>query len=160
MDAPVLPGLAGLASRYDAAILDVWGVLHDGVKPTPGALDCLAQMRAQGWRLVLLSNAPRTAESTKVQIAKFGIPPASYDGVVTSGELSRTALARRSDPWHKALGRRFYHLGPPRDFGLLDGLDYTRAYELAESDFILNTGLLDDETETAATYAPFLADAL
>ncbi len=155
----VLTGLASLAGRYDAALLDVWGVLHDGVKPTLGALDCLARLRAAGWRLVLLSNAPRSASSTRTQIAGFGIPPASYDDVVTSGELTRAALAQRVDPWHAALGRRFYHLGPARDWGLLDGLDYQRVQEVAGSDFILNTGLFDDDTETAETYAPFLQTA-
>ncbi len=144
------------AGRYRAAILDLWGVVHDGEKPTPHALDALVQMRASGVRTMLLSNAPRTVESVKKQIAGFGIPPGSYDDVVSSGGLTREALAARADPWHAKLGHRFYHLGPERDWGLLDGLDYELAPTPERAHFILNTGLFDDETETAADYTELL----
>jgi HAD superfamily hydrolase (TIGR01459 family) len=152
----ILTGLSELAGKYDAVILDLWGVIHDGEKPTPGALRCMAEMRAIGWPLVLLSNAPRSLASVRKQVAGFGIPPDSYDEVVTSGDLARTALARRDDPWHARLGRRFYHLGPERDWGLLDGLDYEVVQTPERAHFILNTGLFDDETETAADYAGLL----
>jgi HAD superfamily hydrolase (TIGR01459 family) len=151
-----LAGLGAVARKYDAAILDLWGVLHDGEKPTPGALHCLAQMRAAGWRLVVLSNAPRSLDSVRKQVAGYGIPPESYDAVVTSGDLARTALEHRSDPWHAKLGRRFYHLGPERDWGLLAGLDYEQVQTPDRAHFVLCTGLFDDETETAADYAGLL----
>ena len=155
----ILAGLAELAGRYDAAILDSWGVLHDGVQPVPGALECLLQMRKAGWRMVVASNAPRTGESVRRQVEGFGVPAAAYDGIVTSGDLTRAALGERDDAWHASLGRRFYHLGPERDHGLLDGLDFEQVAGPADCDFILNTGLFDDETETEADYAAFLADA-
>lgn len=148
------------AGRYRAAILDLWGVLHDGEKPAPHAVEALNRMRAEGMRTVLLSNAPRTVESVKKQIAGFGILPGTYDEVVTSGGLTRDALAARRDPWHAKLGRRFYHLGPARDWGLLDGLDYELVPTPERAHFILNTGLFDDETETAADYASLLQLAL
>lgn len=148
------------AGRYRVAILDLWGVVHDGEKPTPHALDALARMRAEGVRTVLLSNAPRSVDSVKKQIAGFGIAPGSYDDVVTSGGLAREALAARADPWWAGLGRRFYHLGPERDWGLLDGLDFELAPTPERAHFILNTGLFDDETETAADYADLLQLAL
>lgn len=159
MTLQTIAGLAELSGRYDAAILDSWGVLHNGVEVYPGVLDCLAHIRKAGWRTVVLSNAPRTGDSVAAQVEGFGIPPSSYDGIVTSGDLARAALAARADPFHAALGRRFFHLGPERDYGLLDGLDYARVSELAECDFVLNTGLYYDETETEADYAALLADA-
>ncbi len=152
----VLHGISEIASNYDAVILDLWGVIHDGEKPTPGALRCMAAMRAHGWPLVLLSNAPRSLDSVRKQVAGFGIAPDSYDEVVTSGDLARTALEHRSDPWHQKLGRRFYHLGPERDWGLLAGLDYEQVQTPDRAHFILNTGLFDDEVETAADYAGLL----
>ena len=148
-----------MADRYDGAILDLWGVLHDGERPIPGAIDCLERLRAAGWRLVLLSNAPRRAAPVAEQVAGFGIPENVYDGLVTSGDLTRDALADPDD-WHGALGPQFFHLGPERDWGLLDGLPYERVENSKDSDFILNTGLFDDETETEADYQTFLADAL
>ena len=32
---PILPGLAGLADRYDAFLVDLWGVVHDGERVNP-----------------------------------------------------------------------------------------------------------------------------
>ena len=158
-EVPVLRGLAPLRGRYDAAILDSWGVLHDGLRVLPGALDCLARMRAAGWRTVVLSNAPRRGGAVAAQMAGFGVPADSCDAVVTSGDLARAALRARADPWHARLGRRYFHLGPARDHGLLDGLDYERAAAVGDSDFLLNTGLFDDETETEDDYADLLAAA-
>jgi ribonucleotide monophosphatase NagD (HAD superfamily) len=57
MTVPLLPGIAPLAERYDGFILDLWGVLHDGRHPMPGALDALAHLREAGKRIVILSNA-------------------------------------------------------------------------------------------------------
>lgn len=156
MTVKLLAGMASLRNRYDAAILDLWGVLHDGVKATPGALHALDSMQAAGWRRVLLSNAPRSIDSVKAQVAGYGIPHDRYDAVVTSGYLTRTALAERADAFHAALGKRFYHLGPDRDHGLLAGLDYEQVQTPERAHFILNTGLFDDETETAADYAGLL----
>ncbi|MDA1132619.1 MAG: TIGR01459 family HAD-type hydrolase [Proteobacteria bacterium] len=156
----ILNGLAEVADRYDAAILDSWGVLHNGVEPYAGVLECLARMRAAGWRTVVLSNAPRQGEAVARQVAGFGVPADAYDAIVTSGDLARAALRDRSDAAHRDLGRRLFHLGPERDWGLLDGLAYERADDISACDFVLNTGLYNDETETAADYAELLSEAL
>ena len=60
---PNLAGVSALAGDYDGFVLDLWGVIHDGVEPYPGALDCLARLRAAGKATVLLSNAPRRANA-------------------------------------------------------------------------------------------------
>lgn len=156
----MLKGLAELADAYDAAILDSWGVLHNGVEPYAGVLACLERIRAAGWRTVVLSNAPRRGEAVAKQVAGFGVPADAYDAIVTSGDLARAALRDRSDAAHRDLGRRFFHLGPERDWGLLDGLAYERADDISACDFLLNTGLYDDDTETAADYAELLSEAL
>ena len=56
---PLLPGLAALAEAYDGFILDLWGVIHDGQRVFPHAIDTLRALRDAGKRAVLLSNAPR-----------------------------------------------------------------------------------------------------
>ena len=81
-----LRGLAPFAPAYDGYILDLWGVIHDGVRPYPGAVDCLRALRAAGKRAVFLSNAPRRAEPVREQLRGMGIEDALYDGVMTSGE--------------------------------------------------------------------------
>ena len=68
-----LPGVAVLASHYDGFILDLWGVIHDGVAPLPGALDCLRELIAARKRVTLLSNAPRRADDVVRRITQIGV---------------------------------------------------------------------------------------
>jgi HAD superfamily hydrolase (TIGR01459 family) len=135
-----LDGFAPLAARYDGFIIDLWGVIHDGVTPLPGAVDTLEHLREAGKRVVLLSNAPRRAAAAQSAMRVMGIPDLLYDGLLTSGEAAHLALRDRDDPWYAALGRRVFHLGPERDRNVMEGLDLTRVEHPAEADFVLNTG--------------------
>jgi HAD superfamily hydrolase (TIGR01459 family) len=149
-----------LASCYDAFILDIWGVLHDGVTPYPGAVHCLTSLRQAGKSIVLLSNAPRRAQAAAAAMWQIGIPDGLYDEIVTSGEATHGMLRDRSDPFFAALGRRVFHLGPERDRNLLDGLELSLVAAPGQADFILNTGPDDirDPTDTVP-YEPDLAAA-
>jgi HAD superfamily hydrolase (TIGR01459 family) len=151
--------MRAVAGRYRAAILDLWGVMHNGVAAFPAAVDCLARFRSAGIRTLFLSNAPRRSREVVRQLERLGIPASAYDAVLTSGDLVRAALEERADPFHAGLTRRYYRLGPERDWGLLEGLDY-EPVALEHASFILNTGLLDDERETVADYENLMADAL
>lgn len=132
--------LAGLADAYDGFIVDLWGVVHDGVHVYPGVTDSLGRLRAAGKRVVFLSNAPRRAAAVAASLAAMGIAPGLYDGVVTSGEVVRQALIARTDPDFAALGKRLVHLGPIRDRNLFDDLDLVEVVRPAEAEFLLNTG--------------------
>ena len=61
-----------LAERYDGFILDLWGVIHDGVTPYPGAVECLEHIKALGKPAVLLSNAPRRASFAQRALRHMG----------------------------------------------------------------------------------------
>lgn len=133
-------GMADLAERYDALILDLWGVLHDGVQAFPEAVAALEHLKARGTRLVILSNAPRPAAQVAAKMTDLGIPPALYDGLMSSGEAAQRHLRTRPDAWHQGLGRRLYHLGPPHDAVMCEGIDAEPVRDLADADFVLNTG--------------------
>ena len=152
-------GMAALAARYGGFVVDLWGVVHDGVAAYPGAVDCLARLRAGGARIVLLSNAPRRRAAVQETLRRLGIPDHAYDGLLTSGEATRLALIDRTDPWFAALGPRVWHLGPAKDAGLFEGLPQTRVAGPALADFVLNTGPDDAAGETDVTpYLPSLRD--
>jgi HAD superfamily hydrolase (TIGR01459 family) len=153
---PIQPGLSGLVDRYDGYIIDLWGVLHDGAKAYPGAVDCLRRLRERGKRIVILSNAPRRAEAVARRTAEIGITPDLYDHLLSSGEEAWQSLQARQDPWYAELGRRLCHLGPARDRGMLDGLDVDEVPDAAAADFILATGL-DGPEDSVAAYEPALA---
>ena len=87
-----LMGFAPLAEAFDGFILDLWGVIHDGVRPYPGAVDCLTRLRAARKPAVLLSNVPRRAASVQAKMREMGIADGLYTAILTSGEAVHRAL--------------------------------------------------------------------
>ncbi len=135
-----LSGFAALAERYDGFVLDLWGVIHDGVNAFPHAVETLGHLRAAGKRTLLLSNVPRPNDAVRTMMRRMGIEDALYTDILTSGEAVRRALITPPDLWWAQLGQRVYHLGPERDRPVLEGLPLTIADSPAEADFVLNTG--------------------
>ena len=153
-----LGGMRHLAADYDGFVVDLWGVVHNGVALLAGVDDCLARLRAAGKRVVFLSNAPRRAGIVGEALRRMGVADEWHRGVVTSGEVTRTLLMERTDPFVRTLGHRVFHLGPGKDAGLLADTVFETA-PLDRADFILNTGPDDDGTEAEATWRPLLAEA-
>lgn len=145
-----LAGLREVVDGYDGFILDLWGVLHDGVRPYPGAIDTLSRLRDARKRVVLLSNAPRRAARAIDGLRAMGFDDSLYDGVLTSGEATYRLLAE-APPF--GAGRRLFHLGPERDRNVFEGLDYTEA-PIGTADFLLNTG--PDDLSGAHDIEPYL----
>ncbi len=135
-----LSGFAPLAERYSGFVLDLWGVIHDGVNAFPHAVETLTQLRAAGKRTLLLSNVPRPNAAAQAMMRRMGIDDSLYTGILTSGEAVRRALRNPPDLWWAQLGTRVFHLGPERDRPVLDGLPLTVTNDPADADFVLNTG--------------------
>lgn len=147
MNPRLLNGLADIAANYDALVCDVWGVLHNGSVANPQAVYALKAFRDGGGRVVLLSNAPRPKRDLLVQFERYGIPPESYDEIITSGIATRLDLEARS----KDKTLRMFHLGPERDRGIFEGLNLEEA-DIDTADIVLNSGLFDDDVETPDDY--------
>ncbi len=161
-----MTGFAPLASHYDGFIVDLWGVVHDGVRPLPGVLDCLRHLQAAAKPVVFLSNAPRRAAAIAQGLAAMGIAPALYTGIMSSGEAVHQALRDRADPAIAdpaiaALGQRLFHLGPARDRDVFETLPLIEVGTPEDADFLLNTGPDDHLGPDDPTfYAPTLNAAL
>jgi len=155
----LVDGMRALAPEYDGFILDLWGVVHDGIAPFPGVLDCMERLIGSGKRLVLLSNAPRRSDDVVRRIARIGVPEQLYHGVMSSGEEAWLSLKHRDEPFYAALGRCCLHIGSERDLEMREGLDLSFVATPAEADFILNTGPAEWE-DTIEDYAPVLHAAL
>ena len=152
--------LGQIAGDYDAFIIDLWGVVHDGVTPYAGAMACLQNL--VGRKTLLLSNAPRRSASAQILLRRLGVTDNLYASILTSGEAAWLALRDRTDPWFSRLGRRVYHLGPQRDRNVLEGLSLEVVGTPAEADFVLNTGPDDDSKDPRelATFMPELEACL
>lgn len=148
---PYLPSVSALADRYDAFILDLWGVIHDGITPYPGVVESLTRLAETGKTYVMLTNAPRRATAIRESMMEMGIPEALCGNILSSGEATWRAMRGRKE----AGGRRCLHIGPARDENLFDGLDLERVPSADDADFILNTGPWADG-ETVADYEDVL----
>jgi HAD superfamily hydrolase (TIGR01459 family) len=141
-----------LAENYDVVLSDVWGVVHNGITAWPDACAALARFRERHGTVVLISNAPRPGERLKAQLDDFKVPRASYDAVVSSGDVTCREIAARP-------GKRVFHLGPQRDLGLFAEYD-APLVDVEAADYVVCSGLFDDEVETPEDYRPLLSRML
>lgn len=146
---PILDSIALLSRRYGAWLMDIWGVLHNGLSPFPAAVEACQLYRQSGGVVILISNSPRPRDGVIQQLRQIGVPDDAYDGVATSGDVTRTLVSAYA-------GRGMYHLGPERDLGIFTGLPVTFASP-DDAAVVVCSGLVDDETEIPEDYAGLLA---
>ena len=146
--------IADIAAHYDAFLIDLWGVMHDGTKLYSGAKEAIAYLHARGKKIIFLSNAPRKADKAEVTLLKFGIPREAFVEVVTSGQVAYDQLLANNK-----YGAHYYYLGPDKDSDILmrngvpvltehdrdenlleDAPSLQRVNTPEEADFIVNTG--------------------
>ena len=87
-----------LDPKYRLILCDIWGVIHDGVTVDPRATKRLLEWKAEGRTIILITNAPRTADAVEAQLDGLGLPRAAWDGVATSGEAGIAALSKLPRP--------------------------------------------------------------
>jgi HAD superfamily hydrolase (TIGR01459 family) len=158
MSLRLLTGIREIAADYDGLVLDLWGVLHDGATPLPGAVEALAQLKRAGKRIAILSNAPRRSALVEKRMNEIGIARGLYDHVHSSGEEAWRHMMTRDEPFYAALGRLCYHIGPARDDNMLAGIGLKRVGAIETAEFILNTGPSDWD-ETVEQYETLLQTA-
>jgi len=135
-----IDNLSEVADRFDAIVLDQWGVLHDGTRPYAGAIAALERLQARGTRLAVLSNSGKRAAPNMARIAAMGFDPALFEIVMTSGEALWRDIAdgklpaRRMCPIERAPGDAAQWA---------DGLPVTLNGDPAQADAILLMGLPD-----------------
>ncbi len=149
---PLIPHFSALASDYDVLLCDVWGVVHNGVEAFPHSCDALMRMRARGATVVLVTNSPRPSDQVGRQLERLHVPRETYDAIVSSGDVTRSVMDERR-------GETLYHLGPERDRSLFGGRT-VRFAPLESADYVVCTGLEDDEVETPDDYRDRLESML
>ncbi len=143
--------LRDLVAGVDVVLSDIWGVVHNGLVAFPEACGALQAFRQQGGTVILITNAPRPADSVQRQLRKLSVADDIYDAIVSSGDLTRHFVADHP-------GRKMFWIGPERDSSIHRGLNPVLA-PLEEADYIVCTGLFDDETESAEDYRGMMLQA-
>src|SRR5438132_447517 len=143
--------LRDLVDGKEVVLSDIWGVVHNGLEAFPEACEALHTYRKNGGTVILITNAPRPADSVQRQLRKLGVADDVYDAIVSSGDLTRLFVADHP-------GKKMFWLGPERDSSIHRGLDPLIA-PLEQADYIVCTGLFDDETESAEDYRAMMLQA-
>ncbi len=138
-----IKGLREVIKNYEAFLIDLWGVVHNGVKLFPNILRLLQKIEDHKKEVIFITNAPRRTNVIKHQLKLFGIKYSSYIDVISSGEISYDKMKTLIKDSNKKLF--CYHIGPPRDNNLIDNLDLLITKEVSKTDFILNTGPWGDD---------------
>ncbi|MCX8507501.1 MAG: TIGR01459 family HAD-type hydrolase, partial [Rhodobacteraceae bacterium] len=153
----ILKALSDISADYDALFCDLWGCVHDGIRPYPAAVTALQSFRAKGGKVVLVTNSPRPRASVEDQLARIGVPRDAWDTIASSGDSARTAM------FEGAVGQKVYFIGDgDTDEGfftplkILDQpLEITRV-PLSEAEGIVCTGPFDPLADPAVYRGDFL----
>jgi HAD superfamily hydrolase (TIGR01459 family) len=143
--------LRDLVADREVVLSDIWGVVHNGLEAFPEACEALHHFRKQGGTVILITNAPRPADSVQRSLRKLHVADDIYDAIVSSGDLTRHFVADRP-------GQKVFWLGPERHNSIYRGLDPVLS-PLEQADYIVCTGPFDDETESAEDYRAMMLQA-
>ena len=146
-----ISGLSSIVDRYDAFLLDQFGVMHDGKTALPGALECFTELAKRNKKLIVLSNTSRRRDHALSKLPKIGFDSELLSGFVCSGELAWQHMSEH------CRGQRCLWISWSEDFmawqaDYLDGTDVGLGSAL-EADFVLVHGshqLRDSQDGSAA----------
>jgi len=137
--------LAEIFEKYDTFVIDLWGVVHNGVALNPNAIEAVDQLKKHSKKIVFLSNAPRPSLKVINFLQKMKMDKRYLENVMTSGEAAMHAINQ------KKFGNTFYHLGPTRDTSIFEKVKDNKT-DLQSCDFILCTGLFDEHDKDLTYY--------
>jgi len=149
MKTKLIKGLNQVQNKYDTFFIDLWGVVHNGIKLYPGAIEVLRNLNKLNKRFVLMSNAPRPAKNVEKFLLKLKMDKSLIKNIFTSGEAALKSLKK------KVYGNYFYHLGPERDNSIYKGMEKNKR-SIEHADFILCTGFLEKYEYSLNYYKNFL----
>ena len=145
-----IEGLRSIVDNYDLFYIDLWGVVHNGIKLHDQAVNVLNKLLKMDKDLILLTNAPRPIKTVKVILEKMGMEEKLRHCVFTSGEASLSYLKKEYE------FKNFYHVGPPRDFDLFKDFKKYKSKKIEDCDYLLCTGLFDEQDKDLNYYKNLL----
>lgn len=131
-------GARFVINDHDLLYIDIWGVIHNGVKLYDNAVNVLDHLHDLNKEYILLTNAPRPNKTVKKFLSQMGLNKNHCDKVYTSGEAALKYLEKNLN------NSKFFHIGPPKDFDLFSSFKKNKTDDIQNCDFLLCTGLFED----------------
>lgn len=152
MTPPIIENAAGLLSRYDVILCDIWGVVHDGRDAYAAAGEALVRFRSGGGTVILVSNVPVPAGGVEAVLTKTRVRRDAWDAIVAGGDIALEHIAEKGY-------RRLHWVGPLRRDKALFERAPGPSVPVEEAEAILCSGLVDDIKEAVEDYRPLLEAA-
>ena len=130
--------LSDIIDAYDTFVIDLWGVIHNGIKLNEKAMEVVDNLKKNSKKIVFLSNAPRPSVKVINFLLKMKMDKQYLSNVMTSGEAAMHAINKNK------FGKTFFHLGPSRDESIFEKVKENKT-TIDNCDFILCTGLFDED---------------
>lgn len=128
--------LSAIADRYDAFLIDQFGVLRDGRGPYPVAADTLVRLKDAGKRIIILSNSGKRSAENDRRLVDIGFAAGSWDWFLTSGEVAWQIL-KREGAGSAGTPRKCLLISRDNDLSPIKGLDLERTTSGADADIVL-----------------------
>ena len=90
-----LDHLSKIYKEYDAFLIDLWGVMHNGIKLYASALKVIQKLDENNKKIIFLSNAPRPNYKVKEFLKKLNMEEKFLKNILTSGEAARNSLKEK-----------------------------------------------------------------
>ena len=87
--------LADIFENYDTFIIDLWGVMHNGVTLNSSAIEAVDKLKKNSKKIVFLSNAPRPSSNVINFLLKMKMDKRYLENVMTSGEAAMHAINQK-----------------------------------------------------------------
>ncbi len=143
-------GFKTVALDYDLFFIDIWGVIHNGISIFDDSLKVLKELEDLNKEYVLLTNAPRPNFVVRKFLENMGLDKKISKKVYTSGEAALEYLTK------KYKEKKFFHIGPPKDFDLFKLFEKNKMNNPENSDYLLCTGLFESHEEDLDYYKKIL----
>lgn len=139
----VYPGFASISERYDAILLDAYGVFWGGNATglLPGSMEAMEKLVASGKIVGILSNSTQLASKEINKLNAHGlIQGKHFHFLITSGEVTRDIFLNQQLPF-KTPNNKFWLFGgihpkysPPH--AIFENTVYLHTEHIDEADFI------------------------
>ena len=145
-------GLKSIVDSYDLFFIDIWGVVHNGIKLYDNSLEVLENLSNLNKEFILLTNAPRPSSTVVNFLKKMGLNK-FFENVFTSGEAALKYLIK------DLKDKKFFHIGPStRDFDLFKSFEKNKVLNIKDADYLLCSGLFDDHSDDLNYYKSLFSE--
>ena len=129
-----LKHLEDIFENYDTFVIDLWGVIHNGVKLNPKAIEVVEKLKKQSWKVFLdlkLHDIPNTVKEATKSAGNLGVDYLTIHIASTSEALNEASISK---------GANLKILGVSKDSLLIEGAVSERVVKEMAEGALRNTG--------------------